>query len=205
MRARRDSLSTSAKLIPPVLCLLIAAVAVPAVAAGGYCAGTLDYRGANCNTWKRYQCAPWTDCAAHNCTFYGDTCYWRCDWQPDAYTCEYPCNSKPVTPCQYRTTQSFCELGWGCYWVPPEEPEGCVGTLDYRGANCNTWKRYQCTPGTDCQANNCTFYGSGCYWPCNSQPYGYTCEYTCDSKPVVPCTQRATQAFCELGWGCRWE
>lgn len=205
MSRRKGFAFTSLGITAAVLCLLIGVFPASVAEAGGFCSGTLDPRGANCNTWKRYQCGWDTDCAAHSCTFYGASCFWMCHWEPGASTCEYTCDPKPITPCQYRTAESFCELGWGCSWTPTNDPGVCTGTLDYRGANCNTWKRYQCAPGTDCEANSCAFYGAGCFWMCHWEPGADTCEYTCDSKPVVPCTERNTQELCELGWGCSWQ
>ena len=81
----------------------------------------------------------------------------------------------------------------------------CQGTLDYRGDNCNDLRRYQCAPGTDCQAHSCTYQGSACYWMCHWEPGSETCEELCDAKAFVPCSQRLTQEFCEKGWGCSWQ
>lgn len=174
---------------------------------GETCNGVLDYRGDNCNALKRYQCGPNTDCQANSCTYLGEACYWMCHWEPGGSTCENTCDSKPFVPCSQRTSQGFCELGWGCYWgeTPPPPPPSCKGTLDYRGENCNCLKRYQCGPGTDCEANGCTYQGAACYWLCHWEPGGSTCEDTCDAKAFVPCTQRTTEGFCNLGWGCYWE
>jgi hypothetical protein len=176
----------------------------------GQCNGELDYRGANCDTFRRRQCAPGTDCDAHGCTYQGSPCYHLCHWQPGGETCEELCDSMPLTPCEQRSTYESCLLGWGCYWgnVPPPPPPPtptCKGVLDYRGADCNTFRRRQCAPSTDCDAHDCTYQGSPCYWQCNWEPGGSTCEDLCDGMPLTPCTQRPTQSFCELGWGCYWE
>jgi len=168
------------------------------------CNGALDYRGDDCTDLKRYQCGTATDCLANNCTYQGAPCFWLCHWEPGGSTCENTCDYKAFTPCTQRTDQGICELGWGCYWGPTPPPS-CKGTLDYRGDDCTDLKRYQCGPGTDCEANGCTYQGAPCYWLCHWEPGGSTCENTCDYKAFTPCTQRTTQGFCELGWGCYWE
>jgi|GEM_PF-5528801 len=87
----------------------------------------------------------------------------------------------------------------------PPPSASCQGTLVYQGANCNTFKRYQCGAGTDCDLNDCKYNGSDCFWMCHWQPGGETCEDTCDAKALVPCSQRMSESFCTAGWGCFWQ
>lgn len=106
-----------------------------------------------------------------------------------------------ITPRAYYFSGGFVITGKKVVEAPPLEE--CSGTLDYRGDNCCDWKRYQCTPGSDCQANDCRFQGPECYLTC---PFPYDlCDDLCDCKPITPCTQRTTQSFCEKGWGCFWQ
>jgi hypothetical protein len=88
---------------------------------------------------------------------------------------------------------------------PPPPAASCQGTLVYQGANCNTFKRYQCGAGTDCDLNDCKYNGGDCFWMCHWQPGGETCEDTCDAKALVPCSQRMSESFCNAGWGCSWQ